>query len=226
VSNTTIQGAAGSTQTESISISRMIIPRWRAFGSYIKLDSPEIKQKVWIAVNEFRITSRLMVTQDFSQMDGDNTYSFGGQRISNRISLSAEQDVYVSPIAIAFGAKPIFLAWTFGIRVRLPRGASANLSTIVDPTGKVQWGGYMDGLKYRSAGPQHSDDSPSFSKYVVQGRVVDEATGLGLEGVALQIGKDIVLSDASGNSIWMLGTPSPCVSRFWPAIRRSRFRGV
>ncbi len=197
-STSTMDGISGSTTSESISASRAITSKWRAFGSFINLDSPLIKEQVEVAVNEFKISSRLMVTQDFNRMDGQNTFSFGGHWISNLISLSAEQETYVSPIATAFGAKPIFQAWTFSVRLRMPHGSDANLTTIVDPAGRVQWGGYLSGLKYSSVGPQNFDDSPSFSKYIVKGTVVDEATGMGIEGIAIQIGKDIAMSNASG----------------------------
>jgi hypothetical protein len=195
---TIMDGINGQTKSESISVSREIIPRWRAFGSYINMDSPLLKEKVVVAVNEFRISSRLMVTQDFNRMGDQNTLSFGGHWISNRISLSAENETYVSPIATAFSSKPVFQAWTYSIRLRLPHGAATNLTSIVDPTGKVQWGGYLSGLKYNSAGPQHFDDTPSFSKYIVQGKAIDVATGLGIEGIAIEIGKDIVTSNSSG----------------------------
>jgi hypothetical protein len=195
---TTEEGVVGATTSESVSLSKAIMSRWTAFGSYINMNSPIIKEKVWVVVNEFRINPRLMVTQDFSRMDGDNSYSFGGQWTSNRISVSAEQEVYTNPIGVAYGSNPIFQAWTVSIRLRLPHGSSANVGTIIDPTGKVQWGGYVDGLRYSSIGPQRFDDGPSFSKYVVTGEVVDEATGLSLEGIAIQIGNEIVTSNASG----------------------------
>ena len=197
-STVTMDGVSGPTKSESISVSRAITSRWRSFGSFINLDSSLIKEKVEVAVNEFKISSRLMITQDFNRMDGQNTFSFGGHWISNLISLSAEQETYVSPIATAFGGKPIFQAWTFSIRLRMPHGSDANLTSIVDPAGKVRWGGYLSGLKYSSVGPQNFDDTPSFSKYVVEGTVVDEATGLGIEGIAIQIGKDVAMSNASG----------------------------
>ncbi len=197
-STVTMDGVSGPTKSESISVSRAITSRWRSFGSFINLDSSLIKEKVEVAVNEFKISSRLMITQDFNRMDGQNTFSFGGHWISNLISLSAEQETYVSPIATAFGGKPIFQAWTFSIRLRMPHGSDANLTSIVDPVGKVRWGGYLSGLKYSSVGPQNFDDTPSFSKYVVEGTVVDEATGLGIEGIAIQIGKDVAMSNASG----------------------------
>ncbi len=192
----TIVGMIGQTKSESISVSRAITSRWRAFGSFINMDSPLFKEQVEIAVNEFKISSRLTVTQDFNRMNGQNTFSFGGHWVSNRISLSAEQQTYISPIAVALGGKPIFQAWTFGIRLRMPHGATTNLTTIVDPTGKVQLGGYLSGLRYSSIGPEH-DDSPSFSKYSVQGVVNDEA-GKGVAGIAIQIGKETVLSNESG----------------------------
>jgi hypothetical protein len=66
----------------------------------------------------------------------------------------------------------------------------------VAPNGSVEWGGYLSGLRYSSVGPEH-DDSPVFSKYVIQGVVVDE-TGKAVEGIAIQIGTVTALSNESG----------------------------
>jgi hypothetical protein len=172
------------------------MPRWRAFGSYINLDSPQFKQQTEVAVNEFKVNSRLLLMQNFSRMNGQDTYSFGGEWISNRISISVDQQVYMSPIAIAYGSKPIFQAWTVNLRLRTPHGSNANLNSIVSPTGKVQWGGYLSGLRYSSVGPDR-DTSPAFSKYAIRGVVVDE-TGEGVGGIAVQIGRETVLSNDSG----------------------------
>ena len=197
VSRMTIEGTSGSNLTESISATRSITPWWRVFGSYINMDSPLFKQQTEVMINEFKISSRLSLLQNFGRMEGQNTYSFGGQWVSNFVSLSVDQQTYISPLATAFGGKPIFQAWTFNIRLRTPHGTNVNLNTIVAPNGKVQWGGNLSGLRYSSIGPQH-DDSPSFSKYSVEGVVNDEATGKGVAGIAVQIGKDTVLSNESG----------------------------
>ena len=187
----------GQTITEMFSASRRILPRWRAFGSYIDMKSPTLKQSTIIATNEFKISPRLAIRQNFNRMNGQDNFSFGGEWLSNRLSFSVDQQVYISPLAAAFGAKSLFQAWTFNVRVRTPHGTSTNINTFVSPDGRMQWGGYLSGLRYHSLVPL-TDESPSFSKYVISGLVVDE-TGKGVWGIAIQIGSETVISDSDGS---------------------------
>lgn len=196
VSNYTTNNLPGSTLTEMMSASRRILPRWRAFGAYIHSESPSFKQQTLVAVNEFRVSPRLAIRQNYNRMDGQNNFSFGGQWVSNRISVSVDQQVYFSPIAQSFGGKTVFQAWTFNIRMRTPHGTNVNINTVVAPDGTMQWGGYMSGLRYNSVAPQRST-TPLFSKYVIRGKVVDEA-GVGVWGIAVQIGQELVLTDEAG----------------------------
>lgn len=197
VSLVAIDGRPGTTLTSMVSGSRRILPPWRSFGAYIHTDSPSFKQQTIVAVNEFRVSSRLAIRQNYNRMNGRNSFSFGGQWVSNFISFSADQQIYVSPIASAFGGKSVFQAWTFNIRIRTPHGTNANVNSVVTPDGKVQWGGYLSGMRYDSVGLAHASAGPVFSKYIIRGTVLDEQ-GNGVWGIAVKIGEDTVLSDEAG----------------------------
>jgi hypothetical protein len=196
VSTVNASNLPGQTLTEMFSVSRPISPRWRTFGSYINMTSPNFKQSTFVATNEFKVSSRLAIRQNYNWMNGQNNFSVGGQWLSNRISFSVDQQVYISPLAPAFGAKSVFQAWTFNVRVRTPHGTSTNINTFVTPDGRIQWGGYLSGLRYRAVGSV-TEDSPSFSKYVISGLVVDEM-GRGVWGIAVQIGAETAISDSDG----------------------------
>jgi len=186
----------GHTYTEMFSASRRVLPRWRSFGAYIHMESPRLQQQTWVGINEVKISSRLSIRQNYNRTNGQNNFSFGAQWLSNRVSFSVDQQVYISPLAAAFGGKSIFQAWTFSVRFRAPHGTSTNVNTFVGPDGRLQWGGYLSGLRYNAVGPSNSN-SPGFSKYIIRGTVVDEA-GKGVGGIAIQIGDEIVLSDDTG----------------------------
>lgn len=186
----------GHTLIEVLSASRTVVPRWRVFGAFINFRSPIVRESTSIVTNEFKVSNRLNLRQNYNHMGGQNNYSFGGTLLTNRLSFSVDQQVYISPVASSFGAKSVFQAWTFNVRLRTPHSTSVNLNTIVSPDGKMQWGGYLNGLRYSAvAAPQ--DTSPTFSKYAVQGKVVDE-NGKGVEGIALMVGAETVLSDSNG----------------------------
>ena len=189
---------AGLNRTEMFSASRRVLPRWRSFGSFIDMDSPRMKQKLFVAINEFKLNSRLVVRQNFSRVDGTNSYSGGATWLSNRISFSVDNQLYVSPLAASFGGKSILQAWTFDVRLRTPHHTTVNESTFVDATGKMMWGGYLSGLRYERVGSSSvAEQSSSFAKYIVYGKVVNEE-GKGVWGVAVQVGGEMVYSDSNG----------------------------
>lgn len=105
----------------------------------------------------------------------------------------------------------MFQAWTFNIRLRGPRGTNANVDTFVDPTGRMQWGGYLSGLHYDAVAPVKNNE-PSFSKYLVHGSVVDEA-GKGIWGIALTIGGETVISDENGEFFLHVKNSKPLLLR-------------
>jgi hypothetical protein len=160
------------------------------------MESPLFKQQTYIAMSEIRISSRLAIRQNYNRINGQNNFSFGGQWMSNFISFSVDQQVYMSPLAAAFGGKSVFQAWTFSVRLRAPYGASVNADAYVDPYGTTRLGGYLSGLRYSAVAPTHSV-SPVFSKYIIRGKVLDE-TGKGVWGIAVRIGTELVLSDENG----------------------------
>jgi hypothetical protein len=190
-----VSTATGQSATQTYSVSRRILPRWRAFASAVHLDMPMTNQTYYVATNEFRISSRLALRQNYIRMDGQNTNSLGVTWSSNPVSFSIDQQLYVSPIAAAFGGKTVFQAWTFNIRFRTLRGATATIDTSIAPDGRTKWGTYLSGLRYSAVAPVAQ--TPDFSRFVVRGVVVDES-GQRIWGIAVQIGDDIVISGSDG----------------------------
>lgn len=195
-SYSTTSNLPGHTTTEVYSVQRQLLPRWRSFASYVHMVSPSYKQNMYLATNEYKVNARLAIRQNYTWTNGQNSFTFGGTWISNRLSFSIDQRTYMSELAPAFGGKPIFQAWTFSIRFRSPKGTSTQLSTVVNPQGKVEWGGYMGGLRYNALGPT-VNSGPVFTKYIIQGKVEDE-TGKGVWGIAVMVGPETVISDNDG----------------------------
>jgi hypothetical protein len=192
----TVETLPGRTNSQVVSASRTIRPWWTTFGSIVRMSSPALSQRAYLVTNEFRINSRLSVRQNYSLMNGQNSFSAGAQWRSNVATLTVDHQLYMSPLAAAFGGKSIFQAWTFGIRFRAPRGTNANVNTFVTPDGKMRWGGYLSGLRYDVVHPYQSP-APTFSRYIIRGVVVD-SSGKGVWGIAVQIGDELVLSDSNG----------------------------
>lgn len=187
---------AGNTTTEMATISRKLTSRWTTFGSDVNMRMPGGSSQALININEIRVSPRLALRQNYTRMNGQNTFSFGGEWRSNLLTFSIDQETYISPLAASLGGKSMFQAWTFSIRLRGPRGTNANVDTFVDPSGRMQWGGYLSGLHYNAVAPAQND-SPTISRYLIHGLVVDE-NGRGVWGIALTIGGEEIFSDENG----------------------------
>jgi hypothetical protein len=189
----------GKQYTGVVSLYRPILPRWNSSIAYVRNASSAQNGEAYQGRNDFRLSNHLDVSQNFSRLNGVNNNTFGGQWSSNRLSLSVDNQIYTSQAAAQFGQKSIFQAWTFSLRFRTPHGTQTHLETTVDPFGKVQWGGYLSGMRYRGIGDASDPGSNAvtFSKYVIKGSVVDE-NGKGVWGIAVSVGGNTVISGSDG----------------------------
>jgi hypothetical protein len=198
VSQSSSNAYLGKSYSGVASLSRTILPRWRSTFSYLRevMQSQDIV--VYQDLNEVRVNNHFALTHTFDQINGSMSNTFGGRWSSNLVSFSVDNQIYTSDIAAQFGQKSVFQAWNFSIRFRTPHGTTAHLETIVDPQGKTQWGGYLSGLRYqRISGYAQQEEHVTFSKYIIHGRVVNEA-GQGVWGIAVQVGPEVVYSDTQG----------------------------
>lgn len=205
-SDVNVAGRASSlAQTMQIfSASRKITSRWRSFGSLVHLDAPAMNQNFFVAINEYKVNSRLTLRQNYTRTNGQNSNSVGISWSSNPISFSIDQNLYISPLAAAFGGKTVMQAWTFNIRLRLWHGTTGNADTFVAPDGSTKWGGYLSGLRYSSVAP--ATHELEFSKYIVRGVVADEF-GRGVWGIAVKVGNETVVSGEDGTFFLYVKNP-------------------
>jgi len=189
----------GKQYTGVVSLYRQILPRWNSSIAYVRNASNAQNGEAYQGRNDFRLSNHLDVSQNFSRLNGVNNNTFGGQWSSNRMSLSVDNQIYTSQVAAQFGQKSIFQAWTFSLRFRTPHGTTTHLETTVDPLGRVQWGGYMSGMRYHGIGDASDpgDNAVTFSKYVIKGTAVDE-NGKGVWGIAVSVGGNTVISGSDG----------------------------
>jgi hypothetical protein len=198
VSESSSNSFAGRSYSGVGSITRAVLPRWRSTFSYLHNIMRSQDIIVYQDLNDVRVNNHLALIHTFARVNGNITNTIGGRWSSNLVSFSVDNQVYVSPVAAQFGQKSVFQAWNFSIRFRTPHGTTAHLETIVDPVGKTQWGGYLSGLQYQGLNSYaQQENRVTFSKYVIHGKVVDEA-GQGVWGIAVQLGPEVVYSDTQG----------------------------
>jgi hypothetical protein len=189
---------AGKEYTGVASLYRHILPRWDSSVAYVRNASSLQNGEAYQSRNEFRVSNHLAVSQNFNRLNGVDNNTFGGQWSSNRLSFTIDNQIYTSQTAAQFGQKSIFQAWTFSLRFRTPHGTMSHLETTVDPFGKVQWGGYLSGMRYRGIASDPGYSETTLSRYVIKGKVVDE-DGNGVWGIAISVGSDTVISGSDGN---------------------------
>jgi hypothetical protein len=198
VNKSTCDAYPGTNYSGMASITRSITPRFRTTFSYLHSITRQ-DLEVYQAMSEYRVNNHFAISHNFALMNGQPRNTIGGRISFNAISITADNQVYVSDVAAQFGQKSVFQAWNFTLRLRTAHGTQTHLETIVDPFGKTEWGGYLSGLRYRSLSTPNAPGNPhvNFSKYLISGIVVDES-GKGVWGIALRIGSEIVMSGMDG----------------------------
>jgi hypothetical protein len=141
------------------------------------------------------ITQRLSLLQVISRNQGRTTVNFGGTLNTGLSSVSLDYQVVQSP----YLTKNPFVQ-TIGLNARLQLGSYAvSLGSFVTPDGKVHYSAQGSTFLYRGLGGMtaRSDNGARLERYMVSGRVVDEA-GSGIEGAALEIDGTTVYTDSRG----------------------------
>lgn len=144
-------------------------------------------------------SSRLSFTQIISHNDQQTTVDFGGNFISNFVTLSVDYQTLFLPFAQNAPGQ-LKQVMVLGLHFQLPHGMQFNMDTDVTPLGQVRYTAYGSTYAYRGLGKTSSGTSfsGSFFQNVVRGEVLDP-NGEPIAGAALQIGAELAVSDSDGN---------------------------
>ncbi|MGA7795239.1 MAG: carboxypeptidase-like regulatory domain-containing protein [Candidatus Acidiferrales bacterium] len=144
-------------------------------------------------------SSRLSLTQIISHNNGQTTVDFGGNFISNFVTVSVDYQTLFLPFAQSAPGQ-LKQVMVLGLHFQLPHGVQFNMDTDVTPLGQVRYTAYGSTYAYRGMG--NSSPGTSFSgaffQNVVRGEVLDP-NGEPIAGAALQIGAELAVSDSDGN---------------------------
>jgi hypothetical protein len=142
------------------------------------------------------ISTRLELLEVVTRSNGQTTAAFGGQFTSNRLTVGVDyQTVYVP-----FLQQPFKQALTFHVRVRPFGNVELNAQTYLAPDGRVRYTTSGQTFLYRASGLQVGDSPRGtvMAKNIVRGHVVDEFDRP-VAGAALEIDKELVLTDSTGS---------------------------
>ncbi|HEX4932848.1 MAG TPA: hypothetical protein VFV33_06705, partial [Gemmatimonadaceae bacterium] len=143
------------------------------------------------------ISPRLSLLQVITRDRGRTSVSFGGTVTTGLTSVSLDYQVAHSP----FLTRNPFVQ-TIGINARLQLGSyGLSVGSFVTPDGKVHYSAQGSTFLYRGmgrvAGPLAGTPGGRVDRYVLNGRVVDEA-GAAVEGAAVEVGGEVVYTDSRG----------------------------
>ncbi|MBI4165034.1 MAG: hypothetical protein HY508_04800 [Acidobacteria bacterium] len=186
-----------SSRGASFSAGRDIFSRLHVTGNYLWNHAGDYPSFTSL-LGTFRetISPRLSFLQNVTHSPGQTNVSFGGSFVSNHITVRVEYQTLYLPFLTGNQFKQA-LVLIFQLR---PFGNySFNVGSYVTPDGRVKYTAYGGTYMYRGAmgGAPGPMTAVSFHKYLVQGKVVDEA-GKPIRGAALRIDGDVVFSDSDG----------------------------
>ena len=184
-------GASGS----ALSISRVLATPLQASASlfHSREDHGSSLTSMVMMLREM-LCSRFTLSQLVNHTNGSTNLSWGGEFLSNPISVGVDYQTVYSPF---FPKSPFRQVLLFSLHLQPTHLFQVTSATFVGIDGSVKYTTYGGLLGYRGqadpAGPSHF----KFPRYLVQGTVLDQ-NGLPVRGAALRIEKELVFTDQDG----------------------------
>ncbi|HET9406916.1 MAG TPA: hypothetical protein VFO39_06725 [Candidatus Sulfotelmatobacter sp.] len=142
------------------------------------------------------LSKRISLLELVTRSDGQTTFAFGGDFLTNRFKFRADyQNVYLPYRP----TQPFEQALAVNAAVRIYGPWQITGASNVAPNGKLRYTFGVSTYLYRQKGMWRAEDPDSFSfpKYVIAG-VVHDADGNPVEGATIHIGNQIVYTDETG----------------------------
>jgi hypothetical protein len=185
-----------SSRGASFAVGRDFFGRLQVNGNYL-WNRPGHGRALTSLLGIFRetISPRLSLLQLVNHSQGRTTISYGGNLVSNRISIGIEYQTLYLPFQTGNQFKQALI---LSFQLRPFGNVQLNAGSFVAPDGTVRYTAYGGTFLYHGelAGTPPVAGGDLF-KYLVRGRVTDEA-GKPIRGAALRIDGGIAFSDSNG----------------------------
>jgi len=141
------------------------------------------------------ISPRISLLQVINYSQGRTNVLYGGSYLSNRFTVGVDYQTLYLP----FHANPFSQGISVTLRIRLFGGLQVNAQTFRSADGRLRYTASGDTVLTGNFRPMASDGQNTFKRlrYIVRGRVQDEM-GNPVEGAALLVGEELVITNASG----------------------------
>jgi hypothetical protein len=187
--------------TQSASVSRSIRSNINASGTLLRIDNQYQTTNILIGSVQENISPRLSVNQGISSQSNNKNFTWGARWMSNRFTIGVQQDMLYTPLAGGFNGKPYTSMWSINMVTQLPRAMRLHTDSYVDPSGKVRYTAWIDGIGLARGGEQIPTASPrasaNFARFVVTG-VVQDISGKPVFGIAVQVDGQTAFTDNTG----------------------------
>ncbi len=188
-------------RTQDFTAARDITKGIAVSGSLMRMTLNSETTNIYIGNLREKISPRLSLNQGISRQGTTNNLTFGGRFLSNRVILGLQHDMVYSTLAGGFGGRSSMHIWTVNLNVPLFHGISIHTDSMVDPTGKVRYTAWADGIgmgrNAEDAGARPTQAIPSFSRFVVKG-VVQDTQGKPVWGISVHVDGQNAYSDSAG----------------------------
>jgi hypothetical protein len=199
---------SGNSSALALGTRRMITRHFEAGGDFLR-SGFEKRAPTHTLVGTVReiLNARFSLTQIITHSGGETNVAFGGNFISNFVSVSVDyQTVFLPFVQTASGQfKQVIVV---GLHFQMPHGVQFNMATNVTPLGQVRYTAYASTYAYHGMG----NNSPGatftgkFFSNVVRGEVVDPQDEP-IAGAAIRIGTEVAVTDSEGNFLIRLKRP-------------------
>jgi hypothetical protein len=188
-------------RTENFGVSRKVRSNIAASGQLMRIENNNQLTTILIGNLQEKISPRLTINQGVSSQSNNHSFTWGAHWIGNRFTIGVQQDVLYTPLAGGFNGKPYTSVWTINLLMQLPHRLRVHLDSFVDPSGKIRYTSWVDGIgfsRYGEALPHNTGTvNANFSRFVVMGRVQDEQ-GTPVWGIAVQVDGQTAFTDNNG----------------------------
>jgi hypothetical protein len=143
------------------------------------------------------VNARFSVNQIITHGNGQTSVSFGGNLVSNLVTVSVDYQTVFLPF-VQTGPSQFKQVMVVGLHFQLPHGPQLNVASNVTPLGQVRYTAYGSAYAYRAMSSNGTSFSGAFFHNVVRGHVIDPQHQA-VPGAALRIGGELVITDSDGN---------------------------
>jgi len=200
--NTSLAGSLYQSKTEnmttsgsSLSLTRTLTSRLQAGASlYHAREEHGTSLTSFVGMLREMVCPRLSLTQLVNHSNGSTNFSWGGDFISNPVTVGVNYQTVYSPF---FPNSPFRQVLLFSLHFQPTHLFQVTSATYVGIDGSVKYTTYGGLSGYRNESDTSAASHFKFSSYIVQGNVVDEK-GAPIRGAAILIEKDLLFTDRDG----------------------------